>query len=101
MHAWMLEKIPSLVPGAKICDSCRKELAQLEVESDPFNNSSNELDSTYICQQESLKSVNECLQAIGETPINKKVSVQKLSKRKVKENKSCSFKSHVTSYDVN
>ena len=74
---WMLEKIPSLTPGSKICDSCRKELAQLEVEFDPFNNSSNESDSTYICQQESLKSVNECLQAIGETPIIKKKLVCK------------------------
>jgi len=45
---WMLEKIPSIVPGAKIYDSCKKELVQLEVESDPFNNSSNELDSTYL-----------------------------------------------------
>jgi len=55
------------------------------VESDPFNNSSNELDSTYICicQQVSLKSANECLQAIGETPIIKKKLTYKNSKRKV------------------
>jgi len=83
---WMLEKIPSLVPGAKVCDSCRKELAQLEVESDPFNNSSNELDSTYICQQESLKSVNECLQAIGETPIiKKKLAYKNYPKEKLRK----------------
>ena len=69
---WMLEKVPSLILGAKICDSCRKELAWLAVESDPLDNSGNEFDSTYICQQESLESVNECLQAIGEIPIVKK-----------------------------
>ena len=41
------------------------------MESDPLDNSGDEFDSTYICQQESLESVNECLQAIGETPIVK------------------------------
>ena len=59
---WMLEKVPSLILGAKICDSCRKELARSAVESDPLDNSGNEFDSTYICQQESLESVNECLE---------------------------------------
>ena len=86
---WMLEKVPSLILGAKICDSCRKELPRLAVESDPLDNSDNEFDSTYICQQESLESVNECLQAIGETPIVKKKLVntnypkEKLSKIRV------------------
>ena len=29
----MLEKFPSLTRGGKICDSCRKQLAQIPVES--------------------------------------------------------------------
>ena len=90
----MLEKVQSLILGAKICDSCRKELAQLAVESDPLDNSGNEFDSTYI---ESLESVNECLQAIGETPIIKKKLV---NTNYPKKNKNCSCKSHVTYNDA-
>ena len=83
---WMIEKFPFLVPEAKICDSCRKQLA---VESNPVNDSDDEIDSSYVCQQESLKSINQCLQAIGETPVSKKKLVQasypkeKLNKIKV------------------
>ena len=83
---WMIEKFPFLVPEAKICDSCRK---QLTVESNPDNDSGDEIDSSYVCQQESLKSINHCLQAIGETPVSKKKLVQasypkeKLNKIKV------------------
>ena len=83
---WMIENFPFLVPEAKICDSCRKQLA---VESNPDNDSGDEIDSSYVCQQESLKSINQCLQAIGETPVSKKKLVQasypkeKLNKIKV------------------
>ena len=74
---WMLEKIPSLIPGTEICDSCRKaELAQLAVESNPLDDQYDELDSSYVCQQDTLKSINECLKSIGETPVLKKKLVQ-------------------------
>ena len=82
----MIENFPFLVPEAKICDSCRKQLA---VKSNSFNDSGDEIDSTYVCQQESLKSINQCLQAIGETLVCKKKLVQtsypkeKLNKFKV------------------
>ena len=69
----MIENFPFLVPEANICDSCRKQLA---VESNPANDSGDEIDSSYVCQQESLKSINHCLQAIGETPVCKKKLVQ-------------------------
>ena len=51
----MIENFPLLVPEAKICDSCRKQLA---MKSNPVNNSDDEIDSSYVCQQESLKSIN-------------------------------------------
>ena len=54
----MIEKFSFLVPEGKICDSCRKQLA---VESNPVNDSDDEIDSSYVCQQESLKSINQCL----------------------------------------
>ena len=85
-YHWMIEKFPLLVPEAKICNSCRKQLA---VESNPVNDWDDEIDSSYVCQQESLKSINQCLQAIGETPVCKKKLVQtsypkeKLNKIKV------------------
>ena len=41
----MIEKFPLLVPEAKICGNCRKQLA---VESNPVNDSSDEIDSTYM-----------------------------------------------------
>ena len=69
----MIENFPFLVPEAKICDSCRKQLA---VESNPDDNSGDKIDSSYVCQQESLKSINQCLQAIRETPVSKKKLVQ-------------------------
>ena len=86
---WMLEKTPSLMPGAKICDSCRKELAQLAAESNRLDDPCDELDSSYVCQQDDLKSINECLKSIGEIPVIKKKLVhtnypkEKLSKIKV------------------
>ena len=81
---WMIEKFPFLVPEAKICDSCRKQLA---VESNPVNDSDDEIDSSYVCQQESLKSINQCLQAIGETPVSKKKLVQASYPKKKKHSK--------------
>ena len=31
-----------------------------------------DVDSSYTCQQDQLESINECLKAIGETPVVKK-----------------------------
>ena len=45
----MIENFPFLVPEAKIYDSCRKQLA---VESNPVNDSGDEVDNSYVCQQE-------------------------------------------------
>ena len=57
------------------------------MESNPVNDSGDEIDSSYVCQQESLKSINQCLQAIGKTPVSKKKLVsypqEKLNKIKV------------------
>ena len=59
------------------------------MESNPVNDSGDEIDSSYVCQQELLKSINQCLQVIGETPVCKKKLVQtsypteKLNKIKV------------------
>ena len=39
--------------------------------------------ASYTCQQDQLESTNECLKAIGETPVVKKTGAHKLSKRKV------------------
>ena len=64
----MLEKIPSLIPGAKICDSCRKELAQSAVESKPLNDPYDDLDNSYACQPGDLV----CLKSIGKTPVIKR-----------------------------
>ena len=72
---WMLEKFPSLTQGGKICDRCRKQLA---VESNLDESCDDDVDSSYACQQDQLESINECLKAIGETPVVKSWSVQKL-----------------------
>lgn len=79
---WMIEKLPSLKPEGRICDSCRKQLAGEETPVDessdvdidnvdeiPLDGS---LDDSYTCQHEQLVSINECLKVIGETPIVKK-----------------------------
>lgn len=85
----MLEKTPSLILGAKICGSCRKELAQSAVESKPLHDPYDDLDNSYACQQGDLVSINECLKSIGETPVIKKKLVNtnyqkvKLSKIKI------------------
>ena len=46
------------------------------MESNPVNDSGDEIDSSYVCQQESLKSINQYIQAIGETPFCRKKLVQ-------------------------
>jgi len=77
----MCEKLPSLALEEKVCDDCRKKLAQMptpSVESTESYGSSQEdasantqyAESAY--QQQSLESLSQCLTSIGETPINKK-----------------------------
>ena len=83
----MCEKLLSLPPKAKVCDDCRKKLTMAPlprpeseevvksseeevVESGEEDNASSEHEVFY--QQESLQPLNQCLTAIGETPIAKK-----------------------------
>ena len=81
---WMIEVIPSVKAGGKICDGCRKELTPLTVKLDNLSvnmheepldescdNPCNDLDNDYVCPQD-LESINQCLKAIGETPVVKK-----------------------------
>ena len=68
----MLEKFPSLTQGGKICDSCRKQLAQIPVELNLDESCDDDVDSSYTCQQDQLESTNECLKAIAEIPVVKK-----------------------------
>lgn len=79
---WMCEKLPSLSLEAKVCDACRKKLSQVpiaETESaDLFESSEEDIASSThpaeetFCQLESLEPINQCLSAIGETPVVKK-----------------------------
>ena len=55
----MLEKFPSRTQGGKICDSCRKQLAQIPVESNLDESCDDDVDSSYTCQQDQLESINE------------------------------------------
>ena len=57
------------------------------MESNPVNDSGDEIDSSFVCQQESLKSINQCLQATGETPVCKKKLVQTSYPKKLNKNK--------------
>ena len=78
----MYEKLPSLTLGANICDDCKEKIAKLptpEPESEaPVESSEEAYASTYslsgeLCSpRESVESVNQCLIALGETPIVKK-----------------------------
>ena len=47
---WMLEKFPSLTRGGKICDSCRKQLAQIPVELNLDESCDDDVDISYTCQ---------------------------------------------------
>ena len=93
---WMCEKIPSLILGAKMCDDCRKKVAKLpapEAESEaPLESSEEANASSYsLCEElrspyESLESGNQCLTALGETPIvKKKLQQVKYPKEKLKK----------------
>ena len=91
---WMREKLPSLPLKAKVCDDCRKKLTVVPLprsESEEVLESSEEDSAScegeeVFYQQESLQPVNQCLTAIGETPIAKKKLQQvKYRKQKLKK----------------
>ena len=63
------------------CDACRKELSRVPIaateSADLFESSEDVAASTHPAEEtsyqlESLKTINQCLSAIGETPIVKK-----------------------------
>ena len=91
---WMCEKLSSLTLGAKVCDTCRKKLTQVPIarpeSTDQFESSlddagaSSQEEVSY--QQESLESINQCLSAIGETPVvKKKLQQAKYPKEKMQK----------------
>ena len=91
----MCEKTPSILPGDRICDSCRKELTTVSLPhpSDSFVSDS-ESDGTisppdedvHVDTGESLMIVNQCLDTIGETPLTKrKLQYKKKSKQKIEK----------------
>ena len=99
---WMCEKLPTLTVGDKICAGCRIELAKIpvaEVNStesiesgecslieSALESGACSLQEDAFQKQESLKSLNQCLAAIGETPIAKKKLQQvKYPKEKIKK----------------
>ena len=84
VQPWMIEKIPILTLRGR--DSCRKEIA-LYTAPNVLDGSFDDPDSSYSSQQTNLESLNEFLQAIGETPVVKKeISAQELFERKDKQN---------------
>ena len=93
---WMCEKVPSLTLGAKICDDCRKKVASIptpEAESEiPLESSEEACASSHSVYEEecsphaSLEPVNQCLNALGETPIvEKKLQQVKYPKEKLRK----------------
>ncbi len=102
----MCEKFPSILPGQKICDDCRKKVVKYspprsssesdrtvsppgEVPLPP--DSSSESDRTVsprskVLQADTCEFVNQYLDTIGETPITKrKLRGKKYSKQKVEK----------------
>ena len=70
---WMCEKVPKILMGSKVCDSCRKKLKDLpDIPQSEFSDLDHtaEADDDYVV--EPLLAINHCLTEIGETPIVKK-----------------------------
>ena len=59
---WMCEKIPILTLEQKICDSCRKKLAEMETEVE-------ETKDEDAFHYQDIESVNKGLSIIGESPV--------------------------------
>lgn len=102
------EKFPSILPGEKICDDCRKKVAKFSPPkpSEPSEPSDNSSESDRIVSPsgevfqvdtcESLLVVNQYLDTTGETPITKrKLQSKKYSKQKVEKITSIMQKSWV------
>ena len=83
---WMCEKIPTLTLQNKICDSCRKKLAETVTE---FSESSDE--DTF--QYQDLEYINQGLSIIGESPVVKhKLQQQHYPREKLTKIKSAFIK---------
>lgn len=70
---WMCKKVPKILMGSKVCDSCRKKLKELpDIPQSEVIDSDHtaEADDDYVV--EPLFAINHCLTEIGETPIVKK-----------------------------
>ena len=82
----MCEKIPTITLEQKICDSCRKKLAEMETEVEETN------DDTFHYQD--LESINKGLSIIGESPVIKsKLQGAHYSKEKLTKIKRAFMKS--------
>ena len=86
----MCEKLSILELDDKVCDNCRKQLAKLpstkadSTELTEVDSSDSDVNLQGVFgEQPSFESLNQCLSAIGETPITKKkLRRVKYSKRK-------------------
>ena len=88
---WMCEKVPTLTLQNKICDSCRKKLAEMVKE---FSQSGDE--DTF--QYQNLKYVNQGLSIICKSPVVKhKLQQQHYPREKLTKIKSAFIKSMVGS----
>ena len=85
---WMCQKVPSIIEGSKICDSCRKELAKYnpdlkDSELTPISPPCSD-EVPYTNPSTSMSLLNQYLHDTGETPITKtKMRSKKYSKQKV------------------
>ena len=71
---WMCEKAAVTV-GSKICDTCRKKLANLpDLESVCMSGVDSKREEHYLDVPEASAAINRCLSEIGETPLSKSVS---------------------------
>ena len=84
---WMCEKMSTLTLEDKICDNCRKKLADM---SSATESSEEDVEvggtENVLQEEESLDPFNQCLSAIGETPVvKKKLQQVKYPKEKIKK----------------
>ena len=92
---WICEKLSSPSLEAKVCDACRKELSRAPIaateSADLLESSEDVAASTHPAEEtsyqlESLETINQCLSAIGETPIvKKKLQQTKYPREKMKK----------------
>ena len=84
---WMCQRMSTINLGDKICETCRKQLSKVpstEVESLESVESGQEASVDELSAFESLESLNQCLGAIGETPVvRKKLQQAKYPREKI------------------